>query len=250
MRKPSSASDGMVCVVPIEADDRLGAAAPALEQETERHRDRRLPIASAAERECEVLRGEAENRSRRRCCCSSRSSRPRSAAPAPPRRRRVMPRSRSTSRATTTSSSPLLLQAQVGRAHHVAVERAGEQRERGRDLGVALERLAADQRRGLVGREEVAVVVEHHQVVHQQAAVGGVGVEHVEVAAVDRLVLERLLHSLHAAELEAVGLGEAGQAVGPLDELVVEPCAQRLRNSRQVADGGEVPGSRRAAAGR
>ena len=75
-----------------------------------------------------------------------------------------------------------LLQAQVGRAHHVAVERAGEQRERGRDLGMALERLGAHQRRGLVGREEVAIVVEHDQVVHQQAAVGGVGVEHVEVA--------------------------------------------------------------------
>ena len=52
--------------------------------------------------------------------------------------------------------------------------------------------------------EEAAVVLQHHEVVGDQPAVGGVDVERVDVPRGGRLVLERVLHRLDRAEVEPV----------------------------------------------
>ena len=76
------------------------------------------------------------------------------------------PSERRASRATTASLLLALLETEVEGPHRVLVEGAGQETQDGtRPQGGPCQCLAPDQGRGFIGREEAAVVLQHHQVV-------------------------------------------------------------------------------------
>ena len=228
IRKASSASDGMVCVMPIRRMI-ASAPAPALEQEPERHRDGR-PATERRRESARCSRGAARASScaRPQVAEGRRAPAARRASPLGGRRD---PRSRSTSRATTTSprrcvscrrrlaraSSPSSAPASSARTSRSRGGARGSRRgpaARPRTAGRSRGRRRAPPGRGPAGGRRWC---------RRRARRG---------ARRRRLVLEGLLHSLHAAEVEAVVARRPGRPSRALDELVVESRPQRLRNPR------------------
>jgi hypothetical protein len=95
------------------------------------------------------------------------------------------------------------------------------------DFGMALERVFADQRDGLVGRKEVEVVRQHHEAERADGAVGGVAGDDVDLAVGEGAIEQAEVHDAgRAGEVQVVGGGEAGQAVGSRLELVADAEAE------------------------
>ena len=111
------------------------------------------------------------------------------------------------------------LDAAVERAHARLAQAAAEQRECRDHVGAIARHACANEGRGLVGRKEVAVVGEGDQVVLRQQAVGAVAVHDVHAAGVERLVLDRRRQRAHVAWRDAIHAAQAGQPVGPADEV-------------------------------
>ncbi|MEZ5980081.1 MAG: hypothetical protein R3F34_17975 [Planctomycetota bacterium] len=134
-----------------------------------------------------------------------------------------------------------LLDAPVELLRDVVRDREREAPQHVADLGVSAQHGAAHDRRRVVGREEVAVVLEHAHVVLEQFAVGRVRVDEVRLAARECGVREAVLHRAHATELEAVELGESGVAVGAVVELDAEGRRDLVGVGREVRDRVRVP---------
>ncbi len=107
-------------------------------------------------------------------------------------------------------------------------------------LGVAGEGVLADEWDGLVGREVVLVVGEDAEAERADGAVGGVAGDDVDLAAGQGAVEQAEVHDAGRGKGEAVGLFEAGEAVGPGLELVADTEAHVGRVGLQVGDGLEV----------
>ena len=126
-----------------------------------------------------------------------------------------------------------LLETEVEGAHRLLVEGAGQEAQGGADLG---RRLAPHERRGFVGREEAAVVLQNDQVVGDQQGVGRVDVDRVDLPRSGRLVLEGVLEGLDRGEVEPVDPLQTEEAVLAPHELVAEAAAQTLRDPGEVGD--------------
>jgi hypothetical protein len=79
------------------------------------------------------------------------------------------------------------LDAQVELLHRRRVERVSKERQHAADLGMARQRRTTHERCGGIRREEVAVVVEHDEIVDREPPVGRIDVETVDVAGARRL---------------------------------------------------------------
>ena len=89
------------------------------------------------------------------------------------------------------------------------------------------------ERRRLVRRKEVAIVVEHDEVVARDQSVRRVAVDDVDLAGGERLILHRRTERANIREVDAVGALESGQAIGATDEIRRESGAKlRRRFSR------------------
>ena len=99
---------------------------------------------------------------------------------------------------------PSFLQSIIQLPHGLVVERVGQQTQDPSQLGVLRKGGASNQSRRFIGREKMEIVFEHHEVILGKPPVGRIHVQHVDFAAAGRLVLERLLHGLHALKCEAV----------------------------------------------
>ena len=134
---------------------------------------------------------------------------------------------------------PVHLDPPVEPPHVGLVEQPAQLGERAHRRRHAVRQTPAGQRRGLVGRKEVLVVLQHHEIVARDEPVGRVAVDHVHLSGRERLVLHRRQERAHRAEAEPVGLRQPGQPVGPADEVGREAGAQRGRDPRQIAERGE-----------
>ena len=93
---------------------------------------------------------------------------------------------------------------------------------------------------GLVWREEALIVLQHHQIVAGDESIGGVAIDHVHLPSRQGLILHRRQERPHRAEAEAIGLLQAGQAVGPADKVGREPRLQGSGYPSQVAERGQI----------
>jgi hypothetical protein len=130
---------------------------------------------------------------------------------------------------------PLVQRAHGGVAQHTAQPREHRHRPR-----VFLRKPGADQRRRLVGWEEVPIIAQHHQLVARDETVGGIAVHHVHPARRERAVFERLIERPHRFEAEPVGARQTGEAIGALDEVGREPGRESRRHPREIAQRGEA----------
>ena len=86
--------------------------------------------------------------------------------------------------------------------------------------------MLADDGNSLVGREVVAVVLEHRQIQRRDQAVGGVAGDQVNLAGLEGPGEQAEVHdSWGGGEMQTVGCGQAAVTVGPLHELVAESGA-------------------------
>ncbi len=124
------------------------------------------------------------------------------------------------------------LDALVQRAHPRDVDLPAELLERGDRARLGRGQARADERRGLVGREEVAIVAEHREVVPRDQSVGRVAVDDVDLPGGERLILDRRTERTHLAKMQIVGMLKSDEAVGSSDEIGGEAGRLSRRGAR------------------
>ena len=125
----------------------------------------------------------------------------------------------------------------VHRLHVVGGDAARQALERGAHLRIAQQRRGARDRRRVVGRKVVPVVLELDEIEALDQAGRRVAGDEIDLAARQRAVAEREIH--HAAarrEPQAVRLRQAGIAVRPLEKLVAEARPPARRLPRRIVD--------------
>ena len=119
-------------------------------------------------------------------------------------------------------------------ARHVPRQTAPE---RVRNLRIAQQRRGACDRRRVVRREIVPIVLELEQVEPLDQAGGRVAGNQIHLSGGERAIAERQVHDARRIrKSQAVGLGQARIAVRPLDELVAEAGAPLRRHARRIVD--------------
>ena len=108
------------------------------------------------------------------------------------------------------------------------------------NLRVAGDGVFADEGDGVVGREVVAVVGEDGEAEGADGAVGGVAGDDVDLVVGEGAVEQAEIHGAQGGEVQVVGGGEAGEAVGAGLELVADAEAQLRGELGRVGDGVEV----------
>ena len=103
-----------------------------------------------------------------------------------------------------------------------------------------MERVVTDDGRGVVGRKEGAVVLEDADVVAEQLAVGGPGIDDIGAAGAERFVGEAVFHAADVGDMEAVRGGESRPAVLAVQELVADAGGEPVLDGHQVGDGADA----------
>ena len=112
----------------------------------------------------------------------------------------------------------------VHRGHGALVDRAFEQTDGAASARQAVFEVGSPEDHGVVAREVTEVVFEYDEVVVLDLGVGGVEVHRADVTGLQASVGEVVVHAAGRI-LEAVGIAQAGPAVGALHELVAEAHA-------------------------
>ena len=247
---------GIVWSTPSPPSDRLRDAARALEREAERNRDERAAAsASATSNRCRsasrrnALATIPEICAERLFACTvrrrgQRSRSPLHGTPSParahaaqtrPLRARLRRLPRRAGSALRIVASPIRPLSRVSAA----------------TTSLRAAARAPSRARRLVRREEVTVVLEHHEAVAREQPVGRVAVDDVDRAARERLILERRQQRRDRARSDAgaVDLREPGEPVLPLDEVGREAGREMRALACEVAQRAQ-PIPRRPSSGR
>ncbi len=146
----------------------------------------------------------------------------------------------------------LLVHPVVQLAHRLVGDLSGQQGQYVFQLGIFRQRLSANQGGGIVAGKESPVVLQHHQAVGDDAAIGGEGVDHVHGAVRQHFVHQPGIHlSGFLWELEPVMATQPLVAVRPHVELGVKGgTAAVLRGEycEQKAQGGNAARNQQHAA--
>ena len=140
----------------------------------------------------------------------------------------------------------LQLGARVHGDHVAFVDAAFQRLQRGPGGRLPRRQVEPVQQHRVVAREVVAVVAQHAQAELADLGVGGVDVDHVDLAGGDRVVGQAVVQAGRRLR-EAVARCQALPAVGAADELVGQAEPQ-LGVARQVAQRARCPGGPASAA--
>ena len=215
MSSARSASDGIVCTMPVTAEDERREPPPAARDDAERDADEDARR-ERREDELEVAHqvGEDGPRHRRPDAVAARGA----SAPS-----EASSRAAAASRVVPPSVSAAFARAIVG-----AVDPSDEALHRGEGGGSARLEIEAVDDDGLVARKEVQVVVEQAQGEAVDLGIGGVRVDDVRAPRGERLEGEVVVDAAHVGEVEAVARAKPRPSVGAAEELVAEaPRAAR-----------------------
>ena len=122
-------------------------------------------------------------------------------------------------------------------SHRRRVDLVGEPVEDAAERRVPLQGFATDERDGLIGGEEAAVVLEHDKVERDDPPIGRVARGQVERATRHGLVEQVAVHLARGVgKIEVVGPDQARIAVGAVHELGAETGADRVEVVAEVGD--------------
>ena len=132
------------------------------------------------------------------------------------------------------------LDSPVQAAHRLFAQTPTQQGECGDDV-TSCRGARTEQGGRLVRRKEVAVVIEHHEVVARKQPVGGEAIDDVDGPTRERLVLEcgQERRDRARSDAGAIDLREPRETVLPLDEVGREPCREMRALACKVAQGAQ-----------
>ena len=115
--------------------------------------------------------------------------------------------------------------------------------ERRPGFGQSLREVRAEEQHGIVGREIMAIVVEHRQAVLVDLGVGRVDVDRIDLLLRDRLVGEAMIETARRGEGQVVRALQSGPSVGTSDELL-RKAKPELRMCLEIGQSRDAFGAR------
>jgi hypothetical protein len=131
------------------------------------------------------------------------------------------------------------LDATVERPHSRHVESSAQEGEDGHGIRAIPRETRTDQRRRVVGREDVPVVFQGDEIIARDQGVGRISIDDIDVAGSEGLVLQRRRERPNVARPDSVRTSQGGQSIGTTDEIRREAGAQPRAGATEVRQGAE-----------